>query len=148
MNIRRFVVGLLALTAAACSGDASGPQIPQLSGQWTYNASNITGGGISCNMFGVSFNLTQSGTTFTGTTLGGSVSCSAPGAGTFNESLGNDVIANGTINGNAITFDIGTPDIHHTGSISGSSMSGVVVFKLNDGQTTTTLTGNFSAVKM
>jgi hypothetical protein len=145
-NFSLLALCVVALTACSDS-DSTGPETASLNGRWTYNASNISGGGMSCNITGVSFTLTQSGNTFTGTTLGGAISCSAPGVPTFSDNLGNDVIANGTINGTSVTFDIGTPDIHHTGAVSGSSMNGVVVIRISTGASTITLSGNFSAVK-
>lgn len=148
MRSTSALIGMIAVFVIGCSDDPSGPQVAQIAGTWTYNASNIVGGGISCNISGVTLILTQSASTFSGTTTGGHFSCSAPGVPTQSTNLGNDVIANGTINGNAVVFDIATSDIHHTGSISGNSISGVVVFRLESGNSTTTLTGQFSAVKM
>src|SRR5262245_39257310 len=68
-----------------------------------------------CASSSVTMNLTQSGTTFSGTTPGGTFQCSAPGIAPIIADLDRDVIANGQINGNSVTFDISTSDIHNTG---------------------------------
>jgi hypothetical protein len=84
--------------------------------------------------------------TFTGSTIGGTITCSG-GGGTFSDNLGGDVVANGQINGNAVQFDIGTQDIHNVGSMSGNSISGIVTVLVAVSGTTFVLNGNFSAVK-
>ena len=147
MTIRSFVsAAVLAVIPflVSCS-DATSPKA-NLSGQWTYNISNASGSGISCNVTGVTLSLTQSGSTFTGTTSGGLISCSGPG-GTASEGLGGDVVANGQVNGNAVQFDISTQDIHNSGTLSGNSISGTVTLRFASGGVTFVLNGNFTAVR-
>lgn len=141
----RPVLLLAAALVVACGGDATGPA-PSVTGQWSYTATNISGSGITCNISGVSLSLTQSGSTFTGSTTGGDAACSGPG-GSFDDALGGDVIANGQMTGNAVQFDIGTQDVHNAGTLSGNSMSGTVTFRIATGTSTIILTGNFSAVR-
>lgn len=146
--MRRILVLALVL-AAACGGDSTtGPnQQTNVGGRWLYTATNVAGSGVSCNLSNVSMTLTQTGSTFTGTVASGSnLSCTGPG-GSINESLGNDVIANGVVTGNSIQFDIGTQDLHNTGTVSGNSMSGNITIRIVAGATTINLAGTFSAVR-
>jgi hypothetical protein len=142
--MRKLLIGLLVI-AVGCGGDSTGPRA-DISGRWTYNATNVAGSGVSCNISSVSMTLAQSGSTFTGAVASGLVTCSASGS-SFSDNLGNDVVANGQINGNAVQFDIGTSDVHNTGTVSGNSMSGTISLRVNTGSTTVVLTGNFAAVK-
>lgn len=128
-----------------CSDSSTEPKA-DVSGHWTYSATNVAGGGLSCNIAGVNLTLAQTGTTVTGTVASGTVSCSGV-SGAFTDSLGDDVIANGQIIGNAIQFDIGTSDVHNAGSLNGNSMSGVLTLRAESGTTTVLLTGNFTAVR-
>ena len=140
-------LGLLFLAAlVGCGSDSTAPNAADVSGRWSYSATNLAGSGIACNISGVFLTLTQNSTTFTGTVSSGSVSCTGPG-GTSTQNLGNDIVANGQINGTAVQFDIGTQDVHNVGTLSGNSMSGTLTLRIATGTTTIVLTGNFSAVK-
>lgn len=141
-----FAMTLAIALVVGCGGDSTNPT-PTVTGQWSYTATNVNGSGVSCNFTGVTLTLAQSGSTFTGSTIGGNVSCTAPGVAPLNESLSGDVIANGQVTGNAVQFDIGTPDIHNAGTLSGNSMSGTMTLRVATGTTTISLTGNFSAVR-
>ncbi|HET8836269.1 MAG TPA: hypothetical protein VFN08_16175 [Gemmatimonadales bacterium] len=59
------------------------------------------------------------------------------------------IIVNGTIDGNAIAFDLDTQDFHQTGSVSGSSMSGTARWTFDLGGSTgiVVLNGNWAAAK-
>lgn len=143
------VAAATAVTLSACHGsNATGPAAPSVTGNWTYSASNVSGSGLACDISGVAMGLQQSGNTFTGSLTGGTLSCTASGQ-TSTQSLGSDVVANGTIVGNTVAFDIGTSDIHDAGTISGNSMSGTVTIRLDLGAPTgvITLSGNFAAVR-
>jgi hypothetical protein len=144
--VRRFLVLTLAAAIVGCGSDSTTAPDISLSGRWTYSATNLTGSGIVCNVSGVIMNLTQNGTTITGTVSSGTVTCTGPG-GTDTENLGNDVIANGQINGTAVQFDIGTSDVHNVGTLNGNSISGAVTLRIAAGTTIIILSGNFSAVK-
>jgi hypothetical protein len=145
MRNRLAILSLLLVTA--CASDASGPQVTTLSGRWTYNATNVAGGGIACDIGNVTMNLNQVGSTFSGTVLGGTISCRANGITFLNESLGDDVVLNGQTSGNAVSFDIGTTDLHNTGTLSGNSMSGQLSIRINTGTQVVVLVGNFAAVQ-
>ena len=152
--MKRIVLLSAALLLAACGSDSTGPNnVTSVSGRWSFTATNLAGGGVTCSIFGVTMQLSQTGSTFTGHTVAnssgtfGTFTCSGGGQ-TINEDIeGQDQIAAGTIQGNVVTFDIGTSDLHSTGTVSGSSISGQTVLKLSDGTVTGNLVGNFSMVK-
>ena len=137
----------LALTLPACSGDdLSGPVAPTVDGQWSYSASNISGSGVACDVSNMTMQLAQSGTTFSGVSAGGILTCRAGGQ-SESGAFGGDIVANGRIDGNSVSWDLGTSDVHHTGTISGNSMSGQVTIRLDVGGGDVVLAGNWSAVR-
>lgn len=136
----------LAAFLAACGDDPSEPSIRNVAGSWTYAATGLTGGGITCSFRNVPMTLAQNGTTFSGAYAGGLFSCSGPG-GSISEQVAGGAVASGTIDGNSVQFDIDNADWRNTGTISGSSMSGTVVVRATDGTTTFTLTGDFTATR-
>jgi hypothetical protein len=145
MRAALLAVTLLAL--AACGGDSTGPNASaDVSGQWTYNATNLSGSGVSCNISNVTFSLTQSGSTFTGAATGGTITCTAAGESDTAD-LGTAPIANGQVNGNSVQFDIGTSDLHNAGTRNGNSITGTLTARVDVETTTVVLTGNFSLVK-
>ena len=90
--------------------------------------------------------MTQTGSTFSGTTTGGTLSCNFAGT-TDTESLGNGSIANGQVSGKSVQFDIGSSELHHAGTRDGNSVTGTLTATLDDGTTTVVLTGGFSLVR-
>lgn len=138
--MKRALGLLLILVSLACSGsDSTGPKNADVSGVWTYNATNLQGsGGVICNVFGTTLTLAQSGTTFSGTYSGGTFSCNN-GSG----AIGTGVVATGTVSGSNVTFNLDTSDWANTGVVSGTSMSGTAVVRIGS----TVTTGSFSAVK-
>ena len=144
--MKKLTCVLVLSLAAGCGSDSTAPQL-NLTGSWTYSASNLSVIGVTCAITGVSMTLTATGNTFTGSVApGGVLTCTSP-AGADTASLGGDVIINGAVNGNSISFDIGTPDFHNAGTLSGNSMSGTVTVHDVENGVPLTLTGTFSAVK-
>lgn len=146
--MRKTLAATIALATflAACGDDPAEPSIPDVAGSWTYAATSLTGGGITCSFRNVPITLAQNGTTFSGAYAGGVFSCTGPG-GSISEQVAGGAVASGTINGNTVQFDIDSPDWRNTGTISGSTMSGTVVVRATDGTTTFTLSGDFNASK-
>ena len=144
---RLFLCGLLALGLAACGGDKStGPSDANIGGSWQITFTNMSGSGVSCNSNAFPLQITQSGATFTGSYGVGSFTCAGPGGSISVNVQG--VVANGTVDINAIAFDMDTQDFHHTGSVSGNSMSGTARWRFDvGGGQVITLNGNWSAVK-
>jgi hypothetical protein len=141
---------MIALTIAiAACGEASTNNLVSpnnVFGIWTYIANNVTSSGVTCNLTGVSMSLRQSGNTVTGSVTRGTSSCAFTG-GSSNNALDGLTIVNGTINGHAVQFDIGTPDIHSVGTLTGNSISGMVTIHVTVKGSTTVLTGPFSATR-
>ena len=145
--MRSLLLAVTLAAIAACGGDSTGPKAnSDLSGKWNYSAANLNGGGLSCNIAGVTISLTQTGSTFTGTTAGGTVTC-VFGTQTETDSLGIGSIANGQVSGNSVQFDIGSSELHHTGTRSGNSVTGTLTATIDDGTSTVVLTGSFVLAK-
>lgn len=145
--MRAPLLAAAALVLAACGGDATGPNASSnVTGQWTYNATNLSATGISCNISNATFTLTQTGSSFTGTATGGTISCTAGGE-TDTGDLGTAPIANGQVSGSSVQFDIGTSDLHNAGTRNGNSITGTLTARVALETTIVTLTGNFSLVK-
>jgi len=148
-----LVVGLTVGLNSGCGGDSgagpmapAGPSTPQIGGVWTYSASNVAGGGASCTVTNLRLTLVPTGTTFTGTYSGGSMVCSGNGQ-TVTLGPFQGTVANGTLNGTGVSFDLDTQDWRSTGSVNGSSMSGQVTVRVDLGQGAITLKGNWSAAR-
>ncbi len=152
--MRCILLLLLIPVFLACGddgGDTTGPSIPSVAGSWTYNAGNLSGGGISisCSVSGTSLVLTQSSGTFTGSYSGGTISCSGPG-GTESASVGSGTVANGSVtSAGAVSFDLDTQDWQNTGTLSDNSISGTATVRIDLGSPTgvVTVSGNFSAAR-
>jgi hypothetical protein len=146
----RFLSSALAfLVVGACGGDdGTGPGSTNLTGTWSASVSNMTSTGVSCSSTSpTQLTLTQTGATFSGSYDGGAVSCSTPG-GTLSSPVGSGLVANGQVNGNSVSFDLDTPELHHTGTVSGTSMSGTAQWQVDyEGLGTVTLNGNWEATK-
>jgi hypothetical protein len=149
--MRTMTLGLLAILAFGCGGsDSTGPNsTANVAGTWTASLSNMSGSGVSCSSTSATtLTLTQSNTTFSGGYSGGELTCSGPG-GTFSSFVGNGTILNGQVNGNSVSFDLDTPDFHHTGTVSGNSISGSATWLIDFGAPTgeVTLSGSWGAAR-
>ncbi len=69
---------------------------------------------MSCSITGAPMTVSQSGSTFTGSYGPGELTCRA-GSETAGGMV-QGVVVNGTISGDAVTFDFDTQDAHHTGT--------------------------------
>jgi len=148
--LKRVVMSIALLAAAlACGGESSTEPKTDVSGEWTYNATNLSGTGVACTNLEISMTLSQNGTTFSGTVLTASMSCFDPGHVLTGPPIvaGVTAVANGKLSGNRVQFDLGTQDVHNAGSLTGNSMSGTIMLRAPAGSTTVTLTGNFTAVR-
>ena len=147
-NLMRSLLLAAALAVlAACGGDSTGPNSSSdLAGKWNYTATNLNGSGLSCNIAGVTVSLNQTGSTFTGTTAGGTLTCAFLGT-SETDSLGTGFITNGQVSGNAVQFDIGSSAFHHAGTRAGNSVTGTLTAMVDDGSATVVLTGTFALVK-
>ena len=140
---RAFVVWLAVIVGACSGGGPSGPeeQDANIGGTWTYAATNLASGGFTCNA-SLTLSLTQSSGTFHGSYFG-TLTCFGGGDQITEPVQGQ--VTGGTVNGNGIAFNIDTSDFHHTGSVSGGSMSGTATMRLVLEGEQFTLTGPWSA---
>lgn len=148
-----FVVPLamtvVLLGLAACGSDSTGPESPELDGRWTIAITNVSGSGMSCSWTGGSMNLVQSGDTFSGSYSGGTLSC-VGGGESMSVPMGTGAVVNGTLNGDAVSFQLDSPDYPFSGSVSGSSMSGTCSLRYDLGQPygVITLSGSWGAARL
>lgn len=144
------------LVFAACGGDSmtgppgsAGPS-PNLTGVWTYAAPNMTGTiqgfTVTCRFSNVPMSITQTGDTFTGSTDGGSFLCSLGGQ-SDGGNFGGRIVVNGEVDGTSVEFDFDSADWHHTGQISGNSMSGQATAILELSTGSVVLRGGWSAAR-
>ncbi len=122
------------LTLFACGGEqpqTAPPEIPSIAGTWTFNASNLSGGGFSCDALAYRLSVNQSGTTFTGSYSGGTIRCTGDGK-TVEAGPLTGTIVNGTVTeSGSVSFDLDTQDFHQTGTVSGDSMSGTATWRFD-----------------
>jgi hypothetical protein len=150
MSVRRWFSGLVVcstLLLAGCGGDSTGPSDANVAGTWTLSASNMSGQGVSCNLGNTPLTISQSGGTFTGSYGPGTLTCVA---GTESASVPvHGTVVNGTVNLSAVQFDLDTQDLHHTGTVSGNSMSGTAQWSFDFGGDigVMTLNGNWAAAR-
>ena len=107
--MKRFALPLVIAIVAGCGGDSTGPERPSLTDVWVYNAANLAGSGVSCQITNVSLNIDQFGDTFTGTAVGGRVYCLYQGTTFADEARNTQVVGSGLYTGNSVSFDIGSP---------------------------------------
>ena len=146
----RRLTPLLALVLfAACGGDGpAGPGAISISGAWRITWTNMSGSGVSCSTSSIEIQITQSGTTFTGSSNSSwTLTCIAGGA-TDSETFTGAAITSGQISGSTITFNLATSAAQQTGSISGNSISGTATWTLDLGTGTLVLTGQFGGLKV
>ena len=83
--------------------------------------------GVTCSVSGVQATVTQSGSSFSGTTQGGQWSCQSPIGDLPPTDLDAQTIRDGMVDGNAVSFEIdGVLLFSHMGTVSGNSMSGTL----------------------
>jgi hypothetical protein len=117
--MRRYLLSaVLAVAAAACGGDdGTGPTGSlNVEGTWSASVSNLSGGGASCH----------TSTPVQVTT------CLTP-TESFSSALGSGNVTNGQLAGTTVTFDLGSPDFHHSGTVNGTSMSGTAAWNYDFG---------------
>ncbi len=107
--------------------------------------SNLSANGVTCNASGITMTLTANGSVFTGN-YGGVLSC-GPTGGVPDSAPVSGTIINGVRNGTQVSFDLDTSDAHHTGTISGNSMSGTASYRFNFGSGPVVLSGSWAAAR-
>lgn len=129
------LAAVLAMFMMSCKSDQISPA--SVAGTWSAAIGNATGmfEGDSATCHGTvptTLTLTQAGKTVGGTFSGGEIDCTQP-SGSLEISLEAGTVANGTVNGNAIAFDLssapGAIPIHLSGTVAGNTMSGAISFR-------------------
>lgn len=148
---RHLPAVIVAMLVVGCDGDGIPVGVTphtNVSGTWTYSASNLSGGGLVCQIEGTRLELEQTGRSFVGIYTGGTLTCVEPVGGRV-VPFGAGVVTAGEVEGNSVTFDFDTSDIRHSGEVDGRTMSGALVMRMDVGDPigVVTLTGNFSAVR-
>jgi hypothetical protein len=146
--MRRFYLGLIGILACG-DNNGSGPGSTDITGSWSASLSDLSGSSVNCSSTSPTLlTLTQTGETFSGSYSGGELFCTAPG-GTGPVPVGTGSVVNGTLSGTSLSFDLDTPDFHHEGVVSGTSMSGTAQWTLDFGIPVgeVTLNGTWEATK-
>ena len=151
MSLRILSVCLLSFLAAC--GDSTGPSNASLQGTWRFSYSNLTGAfqgaTVTCGGGPFDFSITQTGSTFSGVQVSSArVTCSVQGTTVVDELIASETIVNGQISGSNVTFRLGSLAGQHSGTVTGTSMTGNAQWVFVEGNTTLTLNGNFSAAKL
>ena len=140
----KWILMFAFVVVGACAGDTrSGPAaIPNVTGVWNINWSNLNATNVSCFATGGRITLAQSGTTFSGAYSSALVQCNGTALGTAS-----GVVVNGYLIGNVIAFDMDTPDLHQSGTVTGSSMIGSATWRIEGNGTIYLLTGTWAAAR-
>lgn len=114
-------------TIAAVSASCHNESIPftkqaEVSGHWAITANDVSGGGLTCNVAGLTVALIQTDTTFTGTVLAGTITCVQ---GIFTGTRPADI--GSTVSGTVVTRDIAINDTAIGASLTGTVDNGDMV---------------------
>lgn len=120
---------------ASCSFSVSCDAV--VSGTWGYSLSIDLG--VPCTIT-ENLSLVQTNSSFGGSATGGWIRCPL---GDVDESFAGAAVRDGVTNQSHVEFDFDNSLIHHTGSYSGSRMTGTVVFQFPEGN----VSGSWSATR-
>lgn len=135
---------LALLVLGACDG--LGVSSRDVEGTWLFSGSNLTGGGWSCSIDGLSLSLSQNGRDFSGATSGGELHCVRPDS-VIRNSLGTLPVVQGRTSGDSIRFSIGTAEWMSRGVLSGRSVTGTTTLR-PDVLSGTEISGPFGAARL
>jgi hypothetical protein len=149
--MHRLPVHAILVWILACGGDdGTGPGFENVTGSWNLSITNMTGGGATCSTSSpVQISFQQNTTTLSGSFSGGGLlNCTAP-FGSFSAPISSGSVVNGQINGNQVSFDLGSAAFHQEGTVTGSSMGGTATWGFQSGSASTlgTLTGSWTATR-
>jgi len=140
------------IVASACTRPTTLRYLPvELNGTWAISASNVSGDGISCGVTGLSVALAQlSDTAFTGTALGGLVTCDYQGTIT-RQAVDSGTAVVGTLAGRAIGISVPLEGATLNGTVAPNDdqMSGTTQLRLTlGGGLLVTINGNWSGTRL
>jgi len=150
--MRRTMVVLAVCLLAACSSAGSTGPAPGVAGHWRLSFSGVgaVAGGdvIECQINGMSFDLTQADTAFSGTYAVGGIDCSWTGGGSASGS-GTGAVIDGLFMSNSVAFDLDAPDCHFSGTYASGQMHGMMScpFDLGPPHNIVTIGGNWAATR-
>jgi hypothetical protein len=142
-------LALTAMVLVACGDNGPEPVPANVAGTWSASVSDLTGGGVRCSTTTpIQVTFSQSQSTVTGSYSGGILTCTTP-TQSFSTTLSSGSISSGELDGANITFDLGSSDFHHIGTVDGTSMSGAAQWTYTFGQPTgeVTMEGTWTATK-
>lgn len=142
---------LFVVASAACDEGTQPPEHADVSGSWTYSANYSVNlgplGTSACSGSGVQATITQSGSSVSGTAVGGEWTCDSPSFALQPFTSDNPGQISGMVNGTSVHLEVdGFVLLVHEGTVSGDSMSGsVTATGTVAGLGSISLTGNWSA---
>lgn len=125
--MKNMVSVAMLVVLASCGGGRDSVGVGggvNLTGTWSTTI-NISSGSVTC-VLGFPMQLTQSGSTFSGTYANGTVNCN----GTVQSGAAGTIV-NGSVNGSSVAFDVDDSNGHQTGTVGGSSMSGTATWNVS-----------------
>jgi hypothetical protein len=143
MRLGMLVLSLFALTGCGDSGTGPG-DAAQIAGDWRFSWTMSEGDGFTCVTI-VDFTIQQSGADFSGLQDGaGLTQCTD----TEPQQFGGETIVGGEIDGDEISFGLGTFSGSNEGTVTGSSIVGEAVWTIDLGGPPLVLSGDFTAVRL
>ncbi|HEY7878521.1 MAG TPA: hypothetical protein VIC55_09870 [Gemmatimonadaceae bacterium] len=147
---RALALAGLCVGLAACGGDSTAPKSAQVDGTWVASFTSIVGDvdgvHVACSSIApTQLSISQSGSAFSGTYDGGTLSCTTEG-NSASLDFGSGSIVNGTIAGQNVAFDLDSPQEHLTGVVSGTSAAGRIA--IADTANGVALSGTWSASRV
>ena len=141
-------VVILSVSALLGCAEMTGPSA-DLTGSWLYTATNMAGSnGLTCDLYGTTMTLSQNGSVFSGSYLGGNLRCTGDGGFVYApQTIPSGSIVGGTLSGSQVDFNFDTPDFSNDGRVRGASMEGTATMTLMSGSERLVLRGHFGAVR-
>jgi hypothetical protein len=122
---------------ASCDDDGPVGGDDDLTGRWTYRATDLRGTEVTCSTSDVVLTLVRTpgsisvDARFDGSAFAFSMDCRRGEQTARLMFTGGTSVANGEVEDGAVAFDFVAPDFIHTGTISGDVMSGTVATRLD-----------------
>lgn len=149
MKVMRSALPAVAMAFVAACDDTPAEPDPPLTGSWLYTmfteeiGDMPQPGDAQCQIFEATMELSQQGTQFDGT-IDGTINCAVIGESP--EVVFSDQVTNGRLEGDEVSFDIGTWE--STGTLLDDSMAGDIRMDLLVDGVQTDLNGEWSATRM
>jgi len=145
---------VVAFVLAGCGGDSTGPNGADVSGQWQWSLSNAVSGNRSCNVTGVTLNISKTNGALSGTGVGAggdNVTCTVGGQNLNSNLAGTVTLQAISQQGSAVSFTFPTNagPWAVAGTLTGpNAMNGTATIRLSFSGTVVTLTGPWVATRL